>query len=325
MKIPEQANDIYEFTGKTIDASAGLLDPIERGVPGFNDLSPQPGSSGNGTRFKNIPNSRTAVFTRNVVKWFIPEVGIIEMYINPQSIKQTYKKDIKETRTKGGYLLQYWGEELSTLIISGTTGSSGVEGINVLEDIYRSEQLAFDPYALALAQERDAEAATDQFSFFGDFAGDDTETFFTNVGANMADIVGTAIETGNTTATRSQPTLADLAFSVEMYWSGWAFRGYFIDFTVDESADKLGLFNYSMTFKVTQRRGLRTNFLGWHRSAIDGQSNSDPNFGVPYSYSGLVASRNAPVPAQTNEGGKSFGELLGTEADLFGGGISSIF
>ena len=58
------------------------------------------------------------------------------MYINPQQMNIDEKKVIKQQRTKGGYIIQYWGEELTTLNISGTTGSAGVEGINVLYEIY---------------------------------------------------------------------------------------------------------------------------------------------------------------------------------------------
>jgi hypothetical protein len=71
-----------------------------------------------------------------------------------------------------------------------------------------------------------------------------------------------------------------------MYWSGWVFRGYFADFRIEERADNLGLFNYSMNFVYTQKRGYRTNFLAWHRSPTNGPSDSDPEFGTPYSYNG---------------------------------------
>ena len=73
------------------------------------------------------------------------------MYVNPAAITYSHKKLISKDRTKGGYTLQYWGEELSSLNISGTTGAAGVEGINVLYEIYRAEQYAFDGTGLSLA------------------------------------------------------------------------------------------------------------------------------------------------------------------------------
>ena len=66
-----------------------------------------------------------------------------------------------------------------------------------------------------------------------------------------------AAESAAPAAITNPPTLASLAFGVEMYWGGEVFRGYFTHFSVTESADKLGLFDYDMGFVVTQRRGLR--------------------------------------------------------------------
>lgn len=82
---------------------------------------------------------------RQLVLWEVPYLGsqkFIQMYVNPQNMAITSTKDITETRTKGGYILQYWGEKFDEIKIGGNTGASGIEGINVLKDIYRSEQLA---------------------------------------------------------------------------------------------------------------------------------------------------------------------------------------
>ena len=82
---------------------------------------------------------------RNLILFELPHLGnqqYIEMYINPQNIQIASRKHITETRTKGGFIMQYWGEDFDTINIQGTTGAAGVEGINVLRDVYRSEQLA---------------------------------------------------------------------------------------------------------------------------------------------------------------------------------------
>lgn len=84
---------------------------------------------------------------RNLIVWQAPHLGnnrYIEMYVNPQSISFSNKKTITQKRTKGGFLIQYWGEELETLNISGETGDGGIEAIYPLIDVYRSEQLAFE-------------------------------------------------------------------------------------------------------------------------------------------------------------------------------------
>lgn len=82
---------------------------------------------------------------RSLILFELPHLGTgqyIEMYLNPQNIQFSSRKHITETRTKGGFMIQYWGEDLDTINIQGTTGASGIEGINVLRDVYRSEQLA---------------------------------------------------------------------------------------------------------------------------------------------------------------------------------------
>lgn len=248
-----------------------------------------PSFSGGSIRQRKISNRReNAKATRNIISWLVPEVGIVQMYINPRQITYNDKKHIQSSRTKGGYLLQYWGEELGSVSLSGTTGSSGIEGINVLYDIYRAEQLAFDPFALITEANLDKSDLGD--SFFGGVNADTAsaenavERLF--AGDSVTSILGAASQEA-LPETRSRPTLASLAFSVEMYYAGWVFRGYFVDFKVDESAEKIGLFEYTATFQVTQRRGIRLNFFPWHRSAVNGPSNSDPT-GPAHSYSGLI-------------------------------------
>ena len=94
----------------------------------------------------NDRNVKDATLTkRSLIQWEVPHIDggqTIEMYINPENISITSKKEINKVRTKGGYFTQYWGEDFDTIQISGTTGSAAIEGINVLRDIYRSEQLA---------------------------------------------------------------------------------------------------------------------------------------------------------------------------------------
>lgn len=82
---------------------------------------------------------------RSLIQWQVPHIGsgqFIEMYINPQNLQFQSRKEIATTRTKGGFIAQYWGEALDEMTLSGTTGTSGIEGINVLRDAYRSEHLA---------------------------------------------------------------------------------------------------------------------------------------------------------------------------------------
>jgi len=304
--FPAPVRDVFQGANKALKTASNFIDNnlSSPSIPGFT-AAPIP-AIGSNPSDRLLPANRSAVFARNMMRWFVPEIGVIEMYVNPQGITYQDKKHITQQRTKGGYVLQYWGEELGTLAVSGTTGSSGVEGINVLDDIYRSEQLAFDPYALALASDRNS-SNNDQLSFLGDLS--DSFGGLLQGGESFSNLVANSIETGSSASTRSQPSLAELAFSMELYWSGWVFRGYFNDFRVEEKADKLGLFDYFFNFTVTQRRGVRSNFLAWHRQP-NGPSNTDPIAGRPYSFTSLSTEQASPIGRQNVENGLSASEVL---------------
>lgn len=252
---------------------------------------------------------------RKLIQWNIPNQGLVEMYINPQSLTIVERKLVKETRTKGGYIVQYWGEALPEIAISGTTGSGGIEGINVLRDIYRQEQTGFSTIVSQLNQgflnnifqtslnalqslsnnplanpvASTINSLTNPTQFFSDVV-----TTVGNV-ANVFDAVGKAI----TTDQQLLPTLAALATSVELWHDGVIYRGFFKEFTVDEKADEVGIFRYSMKFTVTRRTGVRLNSYPWQRSVNYGPANSDI---IPLSYGALqtpATSTAQATPAQT--------------------------
>ena len=269
-----------------------------------------PSQTGFGTRQGRISNNRPAVNARNIMHWLVPEQPIVQMYINPQNVTYSYKKSISSQRTKGGFVLQYWGEDLTTLRLTGTTGTSGIEGINVLYDVYRSEQLAYDPYALFLAAQQDQTGLTGLGSAIGGALGGDLGSA---IGGAAGSLLSGGANAANPNPTRPSPSLGQLAFTVELYWSGEVYRGYFQSFTVTEAADNLGMFNYDIEFVVTQKRGMRQNFLGWHRSATSGPSNSDPQFGTPHSF-GVLVPGDQPTPQSNTENSgilQSIGSSLG--------------
>lgn len=295
---PLQSDDIFE-------SAQALQGRSPRPADGF-ALDAIPGSSGLGSRTGALPDSVGGTTTRKLVHWLIPEGPIVAMYCNPQSIAYNYTKNVEKTRTKGGFVVQYWGEDLTVLDIQGTTGTSGIEGINVLLDVYRNEQLAFDPYALFLGAKASKEAS------MGDVFGSSFSAF--ESGDNFLGALAGASEEANPKATRQGPTLASLATQIEMYWSGEVYRGYFNSFTVTERADNLGLFDYIMRFTVTQKRGLRRNFLGWHRSATSGPSNSNALYGTPHTFDHSVDRDIAPPRRQSaktlTEGFNQIGKFI---------------
>jgi hypothetical protein len=256
-------------------------------------LAPIPNADGSGLPSSKVPSQRQSVTKRSVMHWFVPEVGIVNMYINPQSVRYNHAKLIQKERTKGGYSLQYWGEELTTLAITGNTGSSGVEGLNVLEEIYRSEQLTFDPLALSLAANQSVSGLNDIVNN----AAQNLGGLGGSILSSTSGVLGLDPSTANIVP-RNIPTLASLAYGIELYYMGWVFRGYFNSFSATESTDMLGMFSYDIQFTVTQRRGYRYNFMPHHRSAIDGPSNNSEIGGIPLSFANLQ-NNSTPIRNQT--------------------------
>jgi|ERR1019366_6856281 hypothetical protein len=263
--------------------------------PGFNATPVSP-ADGNGLPSSKVVNFRTAQFGRDIIHFFIPEFGIVKMFVNPAQIVYKHSKLINKEQTKGGFTLQYFGEDLSTLTISGTTGSSGIEGINVLYEMYRAEQYAFDAIGLSLAADNAAIGAANQMiSGIGNAVGSATgNAVGGSIGGSVGGLLGSGIAQGifgtngfTALAPRNIASLASLAFGVELYYSGEIHRGYFKEMSVTESANNIGLFEYNITFIRTQRRGYRVNGFPWQRSAVNGASDNGFDSGVPWSYDNL--------------------------------------
>jgi hypothetical protein len=85
----------------------------------------------------------------------------------------------------------------------------------------------------------------------------------------------------NTLLALPKPTLGYYATTVEMYWMGEVYRGFFTKFDVTESVDPLGIFNYNLTFMATQKRGLRRNYMPWHHAATQGPSDHNT---IPFTF-----------------------------------------
>lgn len=293
-------NDAKDFLNAANPLTQDQLDKYK--ADGF--LIPATYSAdGNGLPYTKAKTYEDSRITRKTITWFIPEFGTVRMYVNPSSIRYNFKKLINTTLTKGGYTLQYWGEDLPTLTISGTTGGAGVEGINVLYEIYRAEQYAFDTTGLVISSNNAAQnLATDGFNAIGN-------AISSSVGGVGGSLLGTGLFGGNATnggggtvqtagllgsvlglnsptsslVGTNYTTLAQLAFTVEMYHDGWVYRGFFENFDFTEKSDTY-LWDYNLNFKVTQRRGYRTNYFPWHKNPAQGPS----QYTTPLSFSGNV-------------------------------------
>jgi hypothetical protein len=213
---------------------------------------------------------------RDVILWRTPGFGFVEMYINPTELRIEQSKVSQSTRTKAGFIYQYAGENLTVIRIQGTTGSSGIEGINLLEKVYRSEQLSFDQMAKVLdSNPKAASGAAGATSLLASVIG-----IPDIIGGQIASSVASVV----TPDVYSQPfpTLASLAAAVEMNFQGVTYRGFFTTFSFTESASSLGLFEYAIDFTSYAKVGERINFMPWHRRPeSQSDSNSKTNFSLP--------------------------------------------
>jgi hypothetical protein len=269
-------NDIYNNISNA-QSLANQNGVIPKGLEGFTVPSTY-NADGNGLPYTKVPSKRIGRAQRNIITWFVPEFGIARMYINPQSIAYTHKKIISKERTKGGFSIQYWGEDLSTLNITGTTGTAGIEGINMLYEIYRAEQYAFDSVGLSLEASNAAnDLASQGISEIGSSIGGLFGGSGSSIGSGILSGLFGTNSPNNSLASRNIMSLAQLACSVEMYYNGAVYRGFFENMTVNERADNFML-EYQISFVVTQKRGYRYNYFPWSKSAADAPSNDNtPN------------------------------------------------
>jgi hypothetical protein len=260
------------------------------------------------TSLQPFPNTRLGQGISNrdqqVMTWRLPNGAGVQMFVNPQNFEVRDNKQITYTKTKGGYVVQYWGQNLTQLNLRGTTGSSGITGINVLNDIYNAENRAFD---LVAAQQTNALVQQLSDSSLGS--------------TGFGDVVSQVANKVNQSNFILRPSLASLATSIVLFYQGVSYRGFFTEFTVTESADRLGLFDYNMTFMSTQKSGVRRNVFAWQKEAaatdaagqlLNGLANSiRSSFGLASQAAQNWHSENAPL----SFGGSSLpGELGFTQA-----------
>lgn len=229
---------------------------------------------------RNIINgpAEDAEIARRMLTWRLPQLGYIEMAINPQNLQISDQKSINTVRTKAGFVIQYAGENLTEISLSGTTGSAGMEGINILYAVYRSEQISFG----SIADELDRTVLTTQFTQLLKGAASDLISGLASVtGANLLPAVTNDVNRiALSMLAQPFPTLAALAANVEMFFQGVVYRGYFTSFSVTETADRLGLFDYQLAFTAYAKQGHRGNYMPWHRqpyNPIGAEGNPDVN------------------------------------------------
>jgi hypothetical protein len=235
------------------------------------------------------------MFTRETIKFLIPtsltsilssSVGdrkVVPLYINPNSFQTNYSKNISETQTIGGFIIQYWGDRITTMSIQGTTGSGGIDAINILYDVYKSEQTSFRNMMIVRRQQlqaaiKDSQSGTESLNVgqaldqvllngaFSEIANGISETmdYFKKA------ITGEEIEKSSV---ELMPTLSAFAVSLEMHFQGKIYRGYIESMTVTENSNAPGHFDYTIQFKSLKEYGERKNFMPWHINPRDESGN----------------------------------------------------
>lgn len=90
------------------------------------------------------------------------------MHINPQEYSESHTKKVERIQTRGGYVEQHWGDELTDINASGSTGafvniytglSSALRHKTIawdryrdLHDLYRNNGSVYDPYGNIVLQ-----------------------------------------------------------------------------------------------------------------------------------------------------------------------------
>jgi hypothetical protein len=248
------------------------------------------------------------MFTRETIKFLIPKSmlslsgtsiadrEVIPLYINPSNIQTSFTKNIQESQTIGGFIIQYWGDKITTINITGTTGSGGIEAINILYNkVYKSEQNSFRDIIIKRQSElaariADAQSnATNQDAVSAASALD--QILFNGAFSNLASGVGETMDffrdsiAGNDVSksdpVKLLPTLSAFAVSVDMHFQGRVHRGYIDTMSVTEIGASAGHFDYSMTFKSLKEFGQRNNFMPWHTNPRDasGRPKKKPTVG----------------------------------------------
>lgn len=251
---------------------------------------------------------------RSVIVWSLPKVEAlksydfynsdnikssgdriyVKMYVNPESVTITDGKMINETLTKGGYVIQYWGEKNTTIGFNGTTGSSGIEGINILNKVYRHEQYEFENLIksrVSAAKDRIKASVVEnaaklnqiqsgpQLSLVPNALSDGLETIMDVFSGNKGSVDDRQWEPIST-----RESLGSLATTIEMHYDGLIYQGYFTSFSFTETAQSPGIFNYTTNFTVLRKEGIRSNYMPWHRSPYDSNGSPRPASAPKESY-----------------------------------------
>ena len=107
-------NDLTAI-GNDLEKVSDFLAPTEDNLTQYDGfvVTGLPNSGDSNLPSQQPQPNRTGKNKRHIIHWFVPEMGIVKMYVNPENLSFQNRKKVNATQTKGGYSIQYWGEELS--------------------------------------------------------------------------------------------------------------------------------------------------------------------------------------------------------------------
>jgi len=159
------------------------------------------------------------------ISWTIKgdaNVPSLTMLVNPANLDITFSPLINETRTLGGFIHEFWGEQLTSLSATGRTAMfvDSEKGITNKEARY-----------------------TESYQYFMSLL-----NIYKNNGKGY-------FKNFDTNATKANPTKIASLGIVSMYYDLKQYDGYFETFTYTESADKPFSLEYSLAFRAVRIRG----------------------------------------------------------------------
>ena len=143
------------------------------------------------------------------------------MFINPTNLDFSYTQLVTETRTLGGFVQEFWGEQLSTLSASGQTAM-----------FYNNGGLT----------NKDARISESYQNFIR------LVNIYKNNGKDYSD-------ERNTLALKRNPNKIVSLGTVRMVYTTKEYEGFFENFTIKELAEKPYNFEYDFSFKITRTVG----------------------------------------------------------------------
>ncbi len=215
---------------------------------------------------------RTYSYRRRRILWEVPNKGyFVEMYLNPQNIDIRSQKIITQMRTKGGYMIQHWGEELDEITFQGHTGANGIEGIDALKDVYRAENKRNESIYKTIQDifrtkdRQEFQTVEEITNAIGRVLGTENQTFGGLFKGQ--DLIGSGKVNLEAFLKGREyvKSLAQRAAGVVCHYQGISYKGYFRSFSVNETTQRQGIFSYTMVFRVTETIGKRSSWMPWSK------------------------------------------------------------